>query len=85
MHNRTRVQLSEEYHHVFETSVNEGRVCKQCFTIIAILQQDHNLVSRSRKTLNTYTYYHLIFNYIIYICVNYYYGLPLNYFSQVVH
>jgi hypothetical protein len=81
MHNRTKVQLSEEYYHVFGTSKDEGRVCKQCFTIIATLQQDHNLISRFHKTLSTYTYTYLISNNNIYICVNYHSNVPLNYFS----
>jgi hypothetical protein len=85
MHNRTRVQLSEKYHHVFGTSVNEGRVCKQCYNILSALQHDHNLVSRLREPIPTYTYTYLTFNYIIYICINYHCDVPLNYYSQVVH
>jgi hypothetical protein len=37
IHNKIKVQFSEKYHYVFETSKDEGRVCKQCFTIIATL------------------------------------------------
>jgi hypothetical protein len=85
IHNKIKVPLNKEYHYVFETSKDEGRVCKQCYNILSALQYDRNLVSKLCEPIPTYTYIYLTFNYIIYICINYCCGLPLNYISQVVH
>jgi tetratricopeptide (TPR) repeat protein len=80
-----KVSLNEEYYHVFGTSKDEGRVCKQCYNILSTLQHDCNLVSRLCESILTYIYIYLTFNYIIYIYINYCYDLLLNYFSQIVH